>query len=514
MNNNHASYSTRLKVGIFALLGILLIGAITILVNNRPFWWRPCQLVQINVEDATGLKTKSPIRSLGIEIGYLKDVILKESRVTLRICLTAPVEVLPTTRAYLRGEGFLGDKFVELKPIKYLQGNPKPSRSPGIGPNPQEDEDDGEDESQLESNPLIKFATLLDSWIPSAHAEESQPVTEVKMEQETPGRPVGRKPAKRRSRHGQEIPVGEESEDIQHLVNRVDDLIQQMSGLTSNLKEAINPGDMQRTMKQLNVTLEHASRTLAPEGGLTQTAQRSLAKLEDAIEQLRDQLTRINNGKGSLGSLLNDPKYADELMQAIRNINRLLNRVGEVRFIVDLGATQITAYNSGRAWLQLGIWPRPNRYYLLGIATDPRGRISNTITTTTAGGISQTTQTQTVEQTSILITGMFGHLFFDNRLDLSVGALYGDGAASVALRLGPNGNEEMLVLRDDVYVRNSGSSSVDTRIALTLKPYSSVYLRAGIESIRGYNGGSQIPLFFGAGLSFDDEDIKLLFSLK
>src|SRR3954462_13235031 len=124
MNPNQASTSTRIKVGLFTLIGLLLIGATTVYVNEKPFFWRPCQLVRINVEDATGLKTKSPIRSLGIEIGYLKSVSLSETHVTLGICITAPVEVLPSTRAFIRGEGFLGDKFVELKPVKYLNSNP------------------------------------------------------------------------------------------------------------------------------------------------------------------------------------------------------------------------------------------------------------------------------------------------------------------------------------------------------------------------------------------------------
>src|SRR5690349_11669671 len=123
MNTTQTSFSTRLKVGAFTVFGLLLVGGVTVWVNDRPYWYRPCQLVMINVEDATGLKTKSPIRSLGLEIGYLKHVELAETHVTLGICITAPVEILPGTKAYIRGEGFLGDKYVELKPVKYNGGS-------------------------------------------------------------------------------------------------------------------------------------------------------------------------------------------------------------------------------------------------------------------------------------------------------------------------------------------------------------------------------------------------------
>lgn len=436
MNSTQSSTTTRLKVGIFTLIGFVVIVLYTVLANNRPFWWRPCQFVKINVEDATGLKTKAPIRSLGIEIGYLKSVNLTETHVNLGICITAPVEVLPDTRAYIRGEGFLGDKFVELKPVKYL-GNEtgKVEHSPASSTADKKLETI-ENSKSLSKN--YKLHTQLIRWVHNLDEAIFPSALAV---------PPSGSLAVPKPKGGREIPVGEGGQDVQHLVTKVDDLVQQVTNLTDNLKEAINPDELKKTMKQLNQTLENASKTLAPEGGLTQTAQRSLGKLEDAIEQLRDMMTRVNKGEGSVGMLLNDPSYADEIRLAIKNINRLLNKVGEVRFVVDMGVSSLTIYNGVRGWFNLAIWPNATRYYLLGIASDPRGRISNTTVTTTAGGFSQTTQTQVVDQTGILLTGMMGKVFW-NRLDLAVGFLYGDGAATVALRLGPNGNESFIFYQE------------------------------------------------------------------
>ncbi|HUP56601.1 MAG TPA: hypothetical protein VM598_04055, partial [Bdellovibrionota bacterium] len=321
-----------------------------------------------------------------------------------------------------------------------------------------------------------------------------------------PARPVTRgRPGERN------IPVGKSTEDVQQLVNRVDELVDQMTGLTNNLKKAINPEELRTTMRQLNTTLANASRTFSPEGGLNQTAQRTLAKLEDAIEQMRDMITRVNKGEGSVGMLLNDPAYAQELKAAAENINRLLGRVGSVRFVVDIGAEQMRGYDDGRGWFRLGIWPSHDRYYLLGITVDPRGRLTHTLTTTTVAGQSTTTETLVTEKTGFLFTAMVGKVFW-NRLDLSVGALHGDGTLSASIWFGPNGREDLLQLRNDVYSRGPAGSGIDDRVTVTVKIWKAAYLKGGFEGFRKVGGA--LPWIYGAGVSFDDEDIKLLFALR
>jgi phospholipid/cholesterol/gamma-HCH transport system substrate-binding protein len=497
MNPTHATKTTQFKVGAFTLLGLLMIGIISVYVNDRPFWWRPCQLVKISVEDATGLKTKSPIRSLGLEIGFLNSVDLTETHVSLGICITAPVEVLPATRAYIRGEGFLGDKFVELKPVRYV----------GSGALPPSAADSAPAAVAPSASPVHSMLDF--ELIASAYAADTTPA------QSTTDVPVNAGAASgSASGGGREIPVGGNGEDIQKLVNRVDGLVNEMTGLTQNLREGINPEELRSTMKQLNKTLENASKTLSPEGGLNQTAQRTLAKLEDAIEQLRDMMTRVNRGEGSVGMLLNDPSYAQQIREALDNLNRLLNKASHIRLVLDVGAEELPAYSGGRGFFRLGIWPQNDRYYLLGISVDPRGSTVVTNTTTTAGGFATQTTTNQTTQNALLLTGMLGKTFFLGRLDLSAGVLHGDGTLSMLGNLGPTGHIEKLQFRDDVYSLPNNAGVAD-RVTAQVHPISyfeSLYFKAGLEDFRKVNG--KTDYFYGAGLMFDDEDFKFLLSLK
>lgn len=465
--------TTKLKTGIFTLVGLVFMGSLTIYVNNRPFWWRPCSPVQITVEDATGLKMKAPVKSLGLEIGYVSDIGLVETGVKLLVCVTAPVEIMPETKAYVRSEGFLGDRFLELKPVKYVGDHTM--KDPVTAPiKPKEEH------SSLVPSKIWDFVGL-----PEAFAED------------------GESPAPA----AKNIPVGEKSTDMQALMS-------EMKALTTSLKEAINPEEIRGTIRQLNKTLEDASKALSPQGGLTQTAQRSLIKLEDAIEQLRDQMTRINQGQGSLGMLLNDPVYAEELKKALLSANKLLGRANDLRIEVSLGINQLPAYNATRAAFQVSIFPKPDRFYLVGLDSDPRGKISQLDSTNCVNGKCFTNVTTTIDKGGYVFTAMLGKVLVD-RLSVAVGILHGDGAAALGWNLGPDTNREMLQAKGELYFRSqsvdgSWTAQPDGRIYMNYQPISIFYLTGGIEGFRKVDG--KFSAFYGAGIRFDDEDIKLLIS--
>jgi phospholipid/cholesterol/gamma-HCH transport system substrate-binding protein len=490
-NANEASRTTKFKTGIFTAAGILFLGGLTVYINNKPFWWRPCEPVQVTIEDATGLKMKSPVKSLGLDIGYVSDIGLVAAGVNLRICVTAPVAITADTKAYVRSEGFLGDKFLELKPVKYTgehtleePGNqPKPSVSPGSVPQ------DGKSSEVQPVGPDSRSSRISGgagfvAWVMSALVNNARADTKS-------------------------VPVGEKSTDMQALMG-------EMKSLTTTLKESINPDEIRSTIRQLNKTLEEASKTLSPQGGLTQTAQRSLIKLEDAIDQMRDQMTRINQGQGSVGMVLNDPAYAEELKKALKALNKLLGRAGEMRLEMNLGIYQLPAFEAARASVLLSIYPRSDRYYMLGVDMDPRGVYTQKITTTeiSGAGAPNTVSATVQDKGGFNLTVMFGKILKE-RFDISVGLLRGDGAASFGVNLGTSDSPQQFQIKSDLYFRPKTINGIwtaqaDARIYTIFQPISIFYVSAGVEGFRKIDG--RFSYLFGGGMRFEDEDIKLLFS--
>jgi hypothetical protein len=293
-----------------------------------------------------------------------------------------------------------------------------------------------------------------------------------------------------------------------------------ISDAHEGLKGAIKADELKDTLQKLNKTLEHTSATFNPEGGLTKTAQKALTKLDDSIEQLRQIMNRINEGKGSVGKILNDPAYADELLRALKNLNRTISKYSGMRLQVDLGGGYMGGWAGGRGWLHIGIWPKMDRYYLVGLSSDSRGKLNTTTITSISGSTTTTVETTTVEAGGIVLTLMLGKVFW-RKLDLSIGLLYGDATGSASVYLGPDGYEDRLQLRADAYfsatTATGGSKLFNARARAIWYPSQSpyldtVYVTAGIESVRTVNG--QLAWFAGAGITFDDDDIKMLFALR
>lgn len=556
MNPTEASKATTVRVGLFTLFGLGLVGAFTVFVNDKPYWWRKCDPVYISVEDATGLKTKSAIRSLGLQVGYLHSVELTETRVRLGVCITAPIEILPDTRAYIRGEGFLGDKFVELKPVRYvgdIKVGPRAHQelapaAPAVAPKPEETSktsgmaSEPDDRRVSAKNLLRKEMAGEKATEPQVDPRKALEKKKVELEKElTPDEVLNQSSEEKEHRSypvettlyrlldllvpsasaedvstAKEVQVGTSNKDMDKLIEQSNKLMIEMTDLTRNLKEGLQPKELRETIQQLNKTLQSAGKALSPEGGLNSTARRALEKLEKAFDALRDQMERINRGEGSVGRLLNDPIYADEALKAMKNLNKLLNRASDIVFMVRLGAEQLPAYDGGRGYFQLQVFPNPTRYYLVGITIDPRGRRTVLNTTTTSNGQSTSVNSEQIEEGGILLTGMLGKVLWD-RVDFAAGALHGDGTASIGFHLGPNGSERMFTIRNDIYLRGKGVGMND-RLTGILQPFirdpifGSLYLNGGLESFRKYNG--KTSAFFGAGVTFSDDDIKLLFAFK
>lgn len=109
-----------IKVGLFVFLGIILAGiAVFLIGDNRRVWDRKV-VYHAKFLDVAGLKSGSPVRLGGVDVGSVTAVHHAESPkdryiyVTLAVSRSESKFVKPDTEAQIVGKGLLGDKMVVL----------------------------------------------------------------------------------------------------------------------------------------------------------------------------------------------------------------------------------------------------------------------------------------------------------------------------------------------------------------------------------------------------------------
>ncbi|RMF77271.1 MAG: MCE family protein, partial [Nitrospirae bacterium] len=102
------------KVGLFVLLvGVLLFALSTQLEKGEV---KEGYVLKVRFDTVDGLEEKAPVRIAGVKVGQVERIDLEEGRALLTLRIEPGVEVPGDSRAELRTEGMLGEKYVAIIP--------------------------------------------------------------------------------------------------------------------------------------------------------------------------------------------------------------------------------------------------------------------------------------------------------------------------------------------------------------------------------------------------------------
>jgi phospholipid/cholesterol/gamma-HCH transport system substrate-binding protein len=109
------SIGTETKVGIFVLLGIILLTYFTVRVGRiavREEGYRAYSYV----ESAAGLDKNSPVRIAGVEVGKVEAIKLEGLKAKVSMLLPFHVKLPLGSKVYVKSAGLLGEKYIEIAP--------------------------------------------------------------------------------------------------------------------------------------------------------------------------------------------------------------------------------------------------------------------------------------------------------------------------------------------------------------------------------------------------------------
>lgn len=472
-------FTTEAKVGLAVLLGAGLLVFMTFKVGG--FRLRE-QGYRLNVvfNSTGGLDKKSPVRLAGVDIGRVEDIGLTDSKAKVLLRIRPEVHLKKGTKAAIRSTGLLGDKYTEV--------------IPGKGPELLKDGDTIE-----AAPPVADIENLMGRF--DSIADDIQKVT-----------------GSLREALGTE--AGEQS--LKEIVANIRELSRGISELVDANKEGIgktveNLEVFSRSLRsqgdQIMTALKEITRKISSgEGTLGKLVNddlvytklsRSLDDLDDSLRSVSVITKRVEQGQGTIGKLFTDDKAYDQLNSSLTALSSAVSRIE--RFKVDIGFRGEHQFAAGltKGYFSVSLQPRDDKYYLVELVEDPRGRVTKTTDQVLVNGVVQNVQDVHIEQ-KLKFSAEFGKRVSD--LGLRVGLVedtFGLGVDYYLL-------DDALRLTYEAWDFNSDDPQGNRPHMKVWANYTFFrYLSASAGWDNFLNRKIATP-FLGAGLKFSDDDLKYL----
>ncbi|MDE7033631.1 MAG: MlaD family protein, partial [Mucispirillum sp.] len=103
------------KVGIFVIIGFFMVAVTAAVFGNLELNSKDGNTVYFRLNDATGIRSGTPIMYKGLKVGEVKDVMMKDNQILTRVNIYHEFEIPDNVRFNVKQSGFVGQKFVELE---------------------------------------------------------------------------------------------------------------------------------------------------------------------------------------------------------------------------------------------------------------------------------------------------------------------------------------------------------------------------------------------------------------
>jgi len=469
--------SSEARVGLVVLLGVMVLTYMTFTVGGYHFGRETGYRLFALFETVAGLDAKSGIKVAGVEVGKVEAITLQDgqARVTLRI--RPEIKLRKGTQAAVRATGLLGEKYVELIPGKeegYLK--------------------DGD--NLIESERVADLDRLINQF--SGVAADIKTVSASLRE--ALGTEEGKQSLK-------EI-VANIRELSRNLSVTVKDNRENFTKAVANIQEASSTlkTDLPKLLESLNRTSEKletiATKVERGEGTLGKLIQDEgvYNKLDSALEGLNNITKKVEKGEGTIGKLFTDDKAYNQITTALEGLSNTVSRIERFKTIVGFRNEYQFDSEKNKGYFSLQLQPREDKFYLLELVDDPRGRVTET-TTEVLGGPAVT------------------ELKTDRRLKLS--AEFGRRYSDIALRIGLI--ENTFGLGSDFYLFNNAfrisadawdfnssdplNKHVHLKATGNLTLFKYLFVQGGYDNLVNRKLGTG---FAGGGIRFEDDDLKYL----
>lgn len=491
-----SSRATEVKVGLFVFLALAALAYMSLQVGSGVFVRGGTYDLVVSFANVSGLKVAAPVEIAGIEVGKVKDIALENGKARVTMQVREGYAVRADAVAAIRTRGVLGDKYVEL-----AEGTAAaPALAPG-GRIARTAEGAGMDDLLDKVGRIADDIGLVARSVagvlggPQGESDLRQTVQSLRDMSVSLNDLVQ---ANMQSMHAIIANMREFTGDLRDLSGtnkkNVQTMLDNFAAASGQLRSSLD--GMNRVVDKLD-SGQGALGQLIGDPQMGQDLRQAMASLQSVAE-------KIDQGQGTLGKLVNDDTTGKELDRALEGLGDYLAKQEQFRTSVDFSLESLTS-GDVKSYLNLKLQPGEDKYYLLGVVDDPKGRTRTTDTTTrtSAGGgtwmETREHKEETVEE-GVKFNAQIAKRW--SSLALRGGLFESAGGAAVDWYAWDDRVQFFLEAFDF-----DDDDPPHLKAGAKLTFLSNFYLSAGMDD---FASGRDRAGFVGVGLFFTDDDLKYL----
>jgi phospholipid/cholesterol/gamma-HCH transport system substrate-binding protein len=268
---------TETKVGIFVLLGIIVLAFMTVTVGKFHLGKEAGYRVHVLFDSAAGVVKNSPVRIAGVHVGKVERISLERGQAKVVLRIPPGVHLYEDAKAYLRSEGLLGERYIEIFPGS-------------------------------EEEPRLKEEGLIQQGAPPVSIEQVlSRLSGIGENFEAVLQPLG------------QLLREIDSEKVKNMTSNFESFSRDLPHLTADARETLG------NLKDISTKLERGEGTL----GKLLSDEEAYRDAGRTLVALREIAEKVRRGEGTLGKLVNDDEaYQDvrETLVAMRDVAEKVQR--------------------------------------------------------------------------------------------------------------------------------------------------------------------------------------------
>ena len=349
------------KVGLF-LVATAGIGYVVYRTVNKEVGGGNGYVVHAYVPDATGVANHSRVTIAGIPVGSIEKISLEQGRARIDVRVQKDTVLYSNARLGIKSASLLGENVIVLS-----QGTDEPKKKDGdeieTMPEARSVEDLKEQVGRI-ADLIQAVAQQLANSVGTDKGGENM----RRILQNLADATEAINATIRENRTVITETLKNVNTITAHSQPQIDKILENVRVITEEVRILVaqNQGDPKAGGGEIRDTitrLNHASKSL-----------------ESSLEHIDHISDRIDKGEGTIGRLTKDETLINEVQGVAEGVNDYVGSISRLQTIVGLRSDYNFLANTIKSYVELRLQPREDKYYMIELINDPRGKTSFTQT--------------------------------------------------------------------------------------------------------------------------------------